>query len=192
MWDATTGEARATLRGHDGTLRSVAFSPLPESRLVLTGGDDGTARIWRRCLGAGAARPAGPRRAPVQRVAFGPDGLLAASASSDATAIVWDVQGGQRKHLLAEHAGPLTAIAFSPTEKRIATASLDGTARVRDAETGRRLHLLSGPGAPLTALAFNFDGRAALAATGQDPTVLVWDTLIGQSVTASGRDTPRP
>ncbi len=158
VWDATTGEGRATLRGHSGTLRSVAFSPATESKLVLTGGDDGTARIWDAASGREQHVLRG-HGAPVQRVAFSPDGLLAATASSDATAIVWEVQGGQRKHLLTEHAGPLTAIAFSPTERRIATASLDGTARIWDTETGRRVHLLSGPGAPLTALAFNFNGR---------------------------------
>ena len=63
VWDATSGQGRATLRGHSGTLRSVAFSPTNESQQVLTGGDDGTARHLGRRLGAGAARPAGPQRA---------------------------------------------------------------------------------------------------------------------------------
>jgi len=39
-----SGRTIATLKGHSGGLRSVAFSP--DGTRVVTGSDDGTARIW--------------------------------------------------------------------------------------------------------------------------------------------------
>ncbi len=44
LWDAETGALLRTFRGHTGLVLSVAFSP--DGKRVLTGSDDGTARIW--------------------------------------------------------------------------------------------------------------------------------------------------
>jgi WD40 repeat protein len=49
VWNIETGERIASLRGHTGPIRSVAFSH--DGRLVVTAADDGTVRIWRARTG---------------------------------------------------------------------------------------------------------------------------------------------
>lgn len=44
VWDARTGQEKATLKGHVLRVLSVAWSP--DGERVLTMGEDGTMRIW--------------------------------------------------------------------------------------------------------------------------------------------------
>jgi WD40 repeat protein len=44
LWDPVTGDERATLRGHAGPIRCLAFSP--SGRLLTTGGQDSAVKLW--------------------------------------------------------------------------------------------------------------------------------------------------
>jgi WD40 repeat protein len=44
VWDAESGALLATLEGHQGRVTSVAWSP--DGRRLLSGGDDGSLRVW--------------------------------------------------------------------------------------------------------------------------------------------------
>ena len=44
MWDARTGTPLLDLKGHTGTVTSVAFSP--DGTRIVTGSGDQTAKVW--------------------------------------------------------------------------------------------------------------------------------------------------
>lgn len=66
----------------------------------------------------------------VEAVSFSPDGLRIATASSDATARVWDSATGRPILVINGHSGTVFSVSFSPDGRRVATASHDKTARV--------------------------------------------------------------
>jgi WD40 repeat protein len=49
VWDAATGKLRFTLRGHDGAVFALTFSP--DDRRIISGSLDGTIRYWDRSDG---------------------------------------------------------------------------------------------------------------------------------------------
>ena len=85
VWDAETGRLRHTLLGHTGFVLSVAWSP--DSSRLVTGGSDGTAKVWE--IGSEGVRErwslsAQETKSGIVGVAFSPDGtrVMAGDAAS--------------------------------------------------------------------------------------------------------------
>ncbi len=81
-----SGRQAGQLRGHDGVLDAVAFSP--GGAYVATGGQDGTARIWQAATGTQVAVLRG-HRAAVTGVLFTRDGRSVVTTSLDGTIGLW-------------------------------------------------------------------------------------------------------
>jgi basic membrane protein A len=88
-------------------------------------------------------------------IAFSPDGTRLATASNDGTAILWDVQSGQRLLRLHGHNGYVNHVAFYPDGTRLATAGQDGTVRLWDTATGQEVLTLRGNSSEIVRLAFS-------------------------------------
>ncbi|MEK6261073.1 MAG: AAA family ATPase [Planctomycetota bacterium] len=147
---------------HDDSVVAAAFSP--DSRTVLTGCLDGTARLWDAATGNAQGEPLRHKSA-VTAVAFSPDGQTLLTASKDQTAQCWSTATGQPMGQSLPHAAAVTAIAFRQDGKTVLTGCQDGTVWFWDAVTGMpRGEPLRLPGNSATALAFSADGRMVLTA----------------------------
>ncbi|REJ96740.1 MAG: WD40 repeat domain-containing protein, partial [Planctomycetota bacterium] len=60
MWDSESGKELAVLRGHEGGVNDVAFSP--DGRRVVSRSNDGTVRVWDAESGEELAVLRGKRR----------------------------------------------------------------------------------------------------------------------------------
>lgn len=92
--DPLTGKEIAQLNGeggHSGRIWSAAFRR--DGRLLVTAGEDETARIWDRRSGEQRLTLVG-HTASLRSADFSPDGSLIATSSDDGTARLWDVETG--------------------------------------------------------------------------------------------------
>ena len=93
MWDAETGTVRHTLLGHTGFVLGVAWSP--DSSRLVTGGSDGTAKVWE--IGPEGVRErwslsAQETKSGIVGVAFSPDGTRVMAGDASISAVqVWDL-----------------------------------------------------------------------------------------------------
>jgi WD40 repeat protein/serine/threonine protein kinase len=131
-----------TLVGHQGGVAAVAFAP--DGQRVVTGGKDGTARVWDSISARELLRIRGHRR-QVTSVALAPEGRWLVTGSTDGTARIWDAITGQElRSLQGQNTGPVWSVAVTPDGKRVITGSEDNMARVWDSASGQVLRTLKG------------------------------------------------
>jgi WD40 repeat protein len=154
----------------------------PDGSRVVTGGDDGTVRLWDAVTGKQVWQTS-RGDGLVSSVAFSPDGSHIASAGTDKMVRLWNaVTGEQVWQASGGNEGVLNDVAFSPDGTRIASAGADKTVRLWDAVKGDQI------GEPFTghtdwvrSVAFSPDGRRIVSG-GDDKTVRLWDAVKGDQI----------
>jgi WD40 repeat protein len=183
LWDASSGQARATLTGHGGAAEWLAFSP-DGKVLASIGGSDPTAGknkeilLWDVVRGQLFAHPDGIISDEIRVVSFMDGGKLLAVVSRDArgtrTVRAWDVALGALRPPLRYVITGFGFVMLSPDGRFLAVRESDGRLTLRDAVSGQATRTIATDLRDVKALAVSSDGRSLAAATGSKQ-VLVWD-----------------
>jgi len=172
-------QAEMTLRGHEGPVESVVFSP--DGKRIISGGDDNTVRVWDASTGLNLMTLRGHNHI-VRSVAISPDGKRIASASDDKIIKLWDAETGAELHTLRGHRGRVRSVSFSPDGERLASSAGDGTIRIWNINSGNELLSISEPRAVVSSVDFSPDGTKLVSCgTSRDgKNIKLWDSQQGK------------
>ncbi|MCS7059285.1 MAG: WD40 repeat domain-containing protein [Meiothermus sp.] len=162
-------------RPQNGWETAPVLSLALRERWLLSGHDDGRARLW--SLDGGLVRVLEPPAASVAALAFSPDGRLLASGGWDGEVWLWEQ--GRPIHRFNEASLEVAALAFSPDGGYLAAGGRDGLTRIYHLGEKRLLRALEAHDNGVSALAFSPDGQR-LATGGRDRLVRVWDWRSGR------------
>ena len=108
----------------------------PDLKLVASGSDDTTVKIWHVATGVCTQTLEGHDNGSVRSVAFSPDSKLVASGSDDKTVKIWDAVTGTCKQTLEGHSSFVSSVVFSPDSKLVASGSGYSTVKIWDPVAG--------------------------------------------------------
>jgi len=129
----------------------------PQGTRIITGGNDGTARIWDAENGQELMVLSGHEGA-VTHAEWNVTGTRIVTASSDATARIWDGETGQELFTLSGHKGSIAHAVWNLTSTAVITSSWDFTTRLWDAVTGQEIAVISGYFGAVRHAAWNPEG----------------------------------
>jgi WD40 repeat protein len=181
IWDLTTWEVTATLKGHAAHLCSVAFSP--DGKRLVSAGEDAM-HVWDVKTGK-VIRTLDVQSSGFIQIDFNPDGKqIVCGGRPSKTAKVFNADTGKLLATLQEQAADVLGAAYSPDGKLLATGS-DKDLLLWDAH---KLELVKKIDTPAAWLGFDPDGKTLLTArhdqsgSGRNHVVTRWDlrTFVGK------------
>ncbi|MGH3829573.1 MAG: helix-turn-helix domain-containing protein [Pseudonocardiaceae bacterium] len=186
------------LEGHRSTVRAVAFSPA--GRILASGGDDGTVRLW-NVSDSTHPRPLGQpllgHTTKVNAVAFSRDGRILASGGESQPVQLWNMANPAHPTPLSppltDHTNTVFAVAFSPDGRILASGGDNGEVRLWNlADPAHPTPLgppLTGNTRAVNAVAFSPDGRI-LASGSDDRVIRLWNVADPTHPTVLGQPLP--
>ncbi|KAF7985800.1 hypothetical protein HWV62_441 [Athelia sp. TMB] len=183
IWDGRTREFFGPLEGHEAYVGVAALDFSPDDKILVSGADDCTVRLWDLATGAQIWKR--PRRHDkmVKSVAFSHDGSRIAAGSDDGCVRIWDASPQQKtwkRDPVPDMETLGWAMAMSSDGKRIASGvTTDHTIIVwNPAGDPAEQLVLTGHKGAIETVGFSLDGLT-LASGSQDSDILIWDVESG-------------
>ena len=172
-----------SLSGHTASVRSVHFSL--DGQLVLSSGNDNTARIWDPATGELLKTLRGHGGwAPCCEFFSSADGYLVLSGSLDGKAKIWRLQNNKKVlvfggRVLQKHGDAILGASFSDNGKQVVTAGRDRSAIIWDFATGEVQQELKEGHEFLASTGVFFPVENKVLTAAVDGTARVWDVATG-------------
>jgi WD40 repeat protein len=186
VWDIRSGDAVGVLHGHNGAIYTVA--QVPDRDVVVSASQDGTIRVWDleeqrevqvfdvggTSIGQIAITPDGRYVVSGEMIPVSSNGQPTIGTAKGYNLRVWDLQNGDRVHVLKGHKGPINSLVLTPNGQAVLSASADRTLRLWSLQTGGCLRTLKGHTGSVRRVVISPDGRLALSASA-DSTLRLWE-----------------
>ncbi len=195
IWDVASGQQRAVLKGHTGSISCLTLSSdgktlITGSGYTIIGGTsvskDNTVRIWDVATGQQRAVLKG-HTAPIFCLTLSSDGKTLFTGSGDKTARIWDLASGKQLTVLKGHTREIRCLTLTSDGKTLFTGSFDNTARIWNLAMEQQRAVLKGYTGRISCLTLSSDGKTLITAGGSlsfpqtlDNTVRIWDVTTGQ------------
>ena len=174
IWNPASKTKIASLAGHTDRIVSATFSP--DSRYLVSGSWDGTAKLWD--VGQQRLIRTMNVRKGVSSLAFSSDGTRLAVGSANKSITVWNLQSGAILHELRGHKREVQALAFNADGSILASVSGEKRVYLWDIEGDGGRTLLKGLRSGATAVSFGANSQT-LATAGANR-VTIWDLATRQ------------
>jgi len=154
LYDFESGELITLLKGHQNTIKSLAFSA--DNNFLISGSTDQSAIIW-DIEAKDKLHVLNGHTGNISAVAFTSDSKRVVTAGNDKSMRFWQVDTGELLKILKGHKEKITAVVIS--SKYIASASLDKTIRLWSAKNGRFIKTFAKLDDGVSSLAFSKKGN---------------------------------
>lgn len=188
IWDTLSPRLLFSLRGHDRTVQSIAWSQT--SGVLASGSTDNTVRLWDAATGQQLFCCRGHHNT-VECLAWSPISNMVASGSFDQTIRIWDGTTGAELCCLSGHEGSVDCVEWSPNGQILASGSSDNTVRLWNPETGTLMRCLGGiehrskttpysTHGHIYRVAWLGGGSKRLACFSSEQAIRIWDVTTGE------------